>query len=113
MILVYHSHRHHRVVYGLFADILALKPGDEPFLKILDPRDATLRIADHFPEQICEACLAQLLRPAAIQGPVVDSFASRGIAQARRWAWLCVRGCGCEGRLGCLGGCHDGCGIRV
>ncbi len=68
----------------------------------MDTGDALLRVADHLPEEICEAGLAQLLRAAAVQGAVVDGLAAGGVAEAR----LDARCFGCQGRLGGLGGCH-------
>lgn len=55
---------------------------DLPLLQILNARHALLRITDHLPKQIGKACLAELLRPAAVQGPVVDGLAAGWVFQA-------------------------------
>lgn len=42
-----------------------------PLLQILDICDTFLRIAYHLPKEVCEAGLAQFLRSAPVQRPVV------------------------------------------
>lgn len=77
----------------------------QPFLQILNPGDALLRIADHLTKQICKACLTELLCPTAIQRSVVYGLAIRRVAEA----WLSPTSLilACQRWLYGLGGCHS------
>ena len=56
---------------------------DVPALEILDSGYAFLSIADHFTEEVGEACAAEFGRPRSVEVPIVYGFAVGGCAEAR------------------------------
>jgi len=69
---------------------------DLPLLQILNARYPLLRIADHLTKQVGKACLAELLRPAAVQGAVVYRLAAGWVFQAGLGASLGLCGLACQ-----------------